>query len=70
MTKQQKIEKTLLDSGYISNIDTLNGAYGFRTNRLGAFIHNLRKKYVIVTTIKKDMHNNYEDCIYTMRGKI
>lgn len=70
MTKQQKIEKTLLDSGYISNIDTLNGAYGFRTNRLGAFIHNLRKKYVIVTTIKKDMYNNYEDCIYTMRGKI
>ena len=70
MTKIERIEQVLLDVGYISNIDTLNGVYGFRTNRLGAFIHILRNKYVIVTTIKKDMHNNYEDCIYTMRGKI
>ena len=50
VNKFRAIEKLLVDRGYITNVECLDGSLGFRTNRLGAVICDLRKKYVINTS--------------------
>lgn len=70
VNKTKRIEEILLSDSEISNIKTLEGAYGFRTNRLGAYICNLRLKYKIDTHIIKDITGDYMDCIYKLKGKL
>jgi hypothetical protein len=67
VNKFKSIEKLLVDRGYITNVECLNGSLGFRTNRLGAVICILRTKYVIDTEIKRFPSGDYEDCIYRYR---
>lgn len=69
-TKMARIEKLLLDEGFVSNVEMLSGLHGFKTNRLGAFICILRAKYVIHTQVQRDNSGNYIDCVYTLMGKI
>ena len=68
VNKFKSIEKLLVDRGYITNVECLDGSLGFRTNRLGAVICYLRKKYVIDTEIKRYPNGEYEDCAYKYRG--
>ena len=68
VNKFRAIEKLLVDRGYITNVECLDGSLGFRTNRLVAVICDLRKKYVIDTEIKKYPNGEYEDCVYKYRG--
>ena len=68
VNKFRAIEKILVDRGYITNVECLDGSLGFRTNRLGAAICDLRKKYVIDTEIKRYPNGEYEDCVYKYRG--
>lgn len=68
VNKFRTIEKLLVDRGYITNVECLNGSLGFRTNRLGVVICDLRKKYVIDTEIKRYPNGEYEDCVYKYRG--
>ena len=68
VNKFRAIEKLLVDRGYITNVECLNGSLGFRTNRLGAVICGLRLKYSIDTEIKKYQNGEYEDCVYKYRG--
>ena len=68
VNKFKSIEKLLVDRGYITNVECLDGSLGFRTNRLGAVICNLRKKYVIDTEIKRYPNGEYDDCVYKYRG--
>ena len=68
VNKFRAIEKLLVDRGYITNVECLDGSLGFRTNRLGAVICDLRKKYVIDTEIKRYPYGEYEDCAYKYRG--
>lgn len=67
VNKFRAIEKLLVDRGYITNVECLDGSLGFRTNRLGAVICILRVKYVIDTEIKKYPDGSYADCIYRYR---
>ena len=67
VNKFRAIEKLLVDRGYITNVECLDGSLGFRTNRLGAYICNLRVKYVIDTELKKYPDGEYADCIYRYR---
>lgn len=68
VNKFRTIEKLLVDRGYITNVECLDGSLGFRTNRLGAYICILRKKYIIDTEIKRYPNGEYEDCAYKYRG--
>ena len=68
VNKFRTIQKLLVDRGYITNIECLDGSLGFRTNRLGADICILRKKYIIDTEIKRYPNGEYEDCVYKYRG--
>ena len=68
VNKFRAIEKLLVDRGYITNVECLDGSLGFRTNRLGAVICDLRRKYVINTEIKRYPNRGYEDCVYIYRG--
>ena len=68
VNKYKTIEKLLVDRGYITNVECLDGSLGFRTNRLGADICILRKKYIIDTEIKRYQNGEYEDCVYKYRG--
>lgn len=68
VNKFRAIEKLLVDIGYITNVECLDGSLGFRTNRLGSVICDLRKKYVIDTEIKRYPNGEYEDCVYKYRG--
>ena len=68
VNKFRAIEKLLVDRGYITNVECLDGYLGFRTNRLGAVICDLRRKYVIDTEIKRYPNGEYEDCAYKYRG--
>ena len=68
VNKFRAIEKTLVDRGYITNVECLDGSLGFRTNRLGAVICDLRLKYSIDTEIKRCPNGEYEDCVYKYRG--
>ena len=68
VNKFRAIEKLLVDRGYITNVECLDGSLGFRTNRLGAVICILRKKYVIDTEVKRYTYGGYEDCVYKYRG--
>ena len=68
VNKLRTIEKILVDRGYISNVECLDGSFGFRTNRLGAVICGLRLKYSIDTEIKRYPNGEYEDCVYKYRG--
>jgi hypothetical protein len=43
VNKFRTIEKLLVDRGYITNVECIDGSLGFRTNRLGADICILRK---------------------------
>ena len=68
VNKFRTIEKLLVDRGYITNVECLDGSLGFRTNRLGAVIYGLRLKYSIDTEIKRYPNGEYKDCAYKYRG--
>lgn len=70
MNKSKRAEEILTSQGQISNVKTLDGSYGFRTNRLAAIICNLRKKHNIETMKTRYDNGEYKDCIYIWRGRL
>lgn len=69
MSKQEILEQVLIDEGKLSNVNALNG-YPTRTNRLSAFIYNLRNKYEISTERLMSDDGDYVDCIYHYKGRL
>lgn len=69
INKSKEIERILVDSGGISNVLCLDGTYGFRTNRLSGYIHNLKSKYIITSETYRTADGEYIDCVYTLKGK-
>ncbi len=55
----------------ISNVRVLSGAYGFRTNRLSAFIFTLTDEYGMKFSTEKltTPKGDYIDFIYTLEKK-
>ena len=68
-TSKAYMTKCILEiDGHISNIKVLNGVYGFRTNRLGAIICELRKSGMNIETKELRYDNgDYKDCVYYLK---
>lgn len=68
ISKTEHTKHILEMNGSISNVKVLNGDYGFRTNRLGAIIHTLRKNGMSIETKELFYQNGeYQDCIYILK---
>lgn len=68
LSKKEHTKSILEINGQISNIRVLNGSYGFRTNRLGAIIHELRKDGMNIETKELFYQNGeYKNCIYILK---
>lgn len=67
VNKFKSIEKLLVDRGYITNFECLNGSPDLeQTDQRQLFV--TRRKYIIDTEIKRYPYGGYEDCVYKYRG--